>query len=122
MVDEDGVVGREPNIGEFILVLCDVCAVCADALDTPWRALTLEEACICVLGPRIDIFGAYGLYDVVNCHVLEVFVVARGFDYVGFPDVAQEEAVDEVHNALLNAHFRAGCGRIPVVGKLYLPC
>ena len=40
----------------------------------------LEEACVYVLGPRLDIFGVDGLYDVVDCHILEVFVVDRGFD------------------------------------------
>ena len=45
-----------------------------------WCALMIEEACICVLGPRLDIFGVDGLYDVVDCHILDGFVVACGFD------------------------------------------
>ena len=78
MVDKDLAVGCDLHIGEFILVIGDVCAVCLDAFSLLWYNFTLEEACICVLGPSFDRFSVDKLDDVVGCHVLEGFVVAHG--------------------------------------------
>ena len=80
MVDKDSIAGCEPHIGEFILVFGGLCDVRSGAFAPLWCALTLEEAYVCVLGPRIDQFGVDGLDDVVDCHVLEISVVARGFN------------------------------------------
>ena len=54
MVDKDVIVCREPHLGEFILVLGDVCTVFPYAFATLRCAFMLDDACVCVLGPRFD--------------------------------------------------------------------
>ena len=118
VVEQDGVVGREPHLGELILVIGYCSTVHADSFAPLWCALTLEEACVFVLVPRMYRFSVDGLDGVMDFQVLESFVVPCGFNQVGSPEVAWEEAADEVQNSSLNAHFSAGCGRIRVVGEL----
>ena len=73
MVYKDGVVGHEPHLGGCILVLGGGCDICSYFFALLWCDFMLEEACVCVLGPRFDRFGVDQLDDVMDFHFLEVF-------------------------------------------------
>ena len=52
-MDKDYVVGREPYLGELVLIFCYVLALCADLFTPLWCDLVLEEASVGVLGSHI---------------------------------------------------------------------
>ena len=79
MVDEDGVVGCESHLGEFIIVFGDGCAVQLDTYNPLWFALMLEKACVCILGTGFDLLGFNRMDDFMDDHVLKVCVFFRGF-------------------------------------------